>query len=257
MSENMKSERIGEEGYNNFGSKMIITEYINNRKILVEFQDKYKAKVYSTYSHFKNHKIANPYDRTVYNIGYLGENKKQCDRIIYNEWFQMLQRCYDPYHLNKCPTYIDCFVCDEWHNFQNFAKWYEENYYECNNEKMNLDKDILCKGNKIYSPQTCVFVPQRINLLFVKRDNYRGNLPIGCDIHKASNTIRVRCNIIENEKIKRKCLGYFSIDKPFQAFTCYKNFKENYIKQVADEYKDLIPMKLYDAMYRYEVEIND
>ena len=60
-----------------------------------------------------------------------------------------------------------------------------------------------------------------------------------------------------NYNKKSKTLGYFPIDKPFQAFTCYKNFKENYIKQVADEYKDLIPKKLYDAMYNYKVEIND
>ena len=256
MSKNMKNERIGEENYNNFGSKMKIIAYNSNRDILVEFQDKYKAKVYTMYSQFERGQVANPYDKTVYNIGYLGENYKY-NKKIYDEWIQMFQRCYDPYYLNKKPTYRDCIVCEEWHNFSNFAKWYEENYYEIPNERMALDKDILVKGNKIYSPETCIFVSQRINLLFVKKDSCRGNFPIGCDFHKNSNKIRVRCNIIENKKIKRKCLGYFSIDKPFKAFTCYKNFKENYIKEVANEYKDLIPQKLYEAMYRYEVEIND
>ena len=66
--------------------------------------------------------------------------------------------------------------------------------------------------------------------------------------------MRVRLSTYEN---KIKHLGRFPLDKPFQAFTCYKQFKENYIKQVADEYKDLIPKELYEALYKYEIEIND
>ena len=61
----------------------------------------------------------------------------------------------------------------------------------------------------------------------------------------------------ENGKSKLKYLGLFPLNRPFQAFTCYKQFKENHIKQIADEYKDLVPEKLYEAMYKYEVEIND
>ena len=56
---------------------------------------------------------------------------------------------------------------------------------------------------------------------------------------------------------KDEVIEVFPLDKPFQAFTCYKQFKENYIKQVADEYKDLIPQEVYEALYKYEVEIND
>ena len=63
---------------------------------------------------------------------------------------------------------MDCSVYEGWHNFQNFAKWYEDNYYEIEEEQMHLDKDILVKGNKVYSPDTCVFVPETINGLFVK-----------------------------------------------------------------------------------------
>ena len=256
MSKNMKDERIGEIGYNNFGSKMIIIEYNSNVDMTVEFQDKHKAKVKTTWQSFKKGKVANPYDKTLCGVGYLGENHK-INQDIYKEWTQMIIRCYDPYFLNRYPTYIDCYVCDDWLNFSNFSKWYEENYYKISNEKMCLDKDILIKGNKVYSSETCVFVPERINLLFVKRDNDRGELPIGCDLHKNSNRIRVRCNIIENKKIKRKSLGYFSLNKPFQAFYKYKTFKEDYIKQVANEYKDLIPKKLYETMCEYKVEIND
>ena len=123
---------------------------------------------------------------------------------------------------------------------------------------MHLDKDILCKGNKIYSPETCIFVPNNINILFVKRDKMRGEYPIGVNYHKQHKKLYVSCGIINKDnKHKQKFLGLFPLDKPFQAFYTYKQFKENYIKQVADEYRDLIPQKLYEAMYSYEVEIND
>ena len=175
----------------------------------------------------------------------------------------MLRRCYDAYYINRCLTYKDCYVCDEWLNFQNFAKWYEDNYYECNGEEMSLDKDILIKGNKIYSPNTCVFTPQRINVLFTKSDANRGEYPIGVHYKfKKVNEyeyhyLEVKCSIMENGKKKGKVLKTLPLNRPFQAFTIYKQFKENYIKQVADEYKDLIPQKLYEALYKWEVEIND
>ena len=168
----------------------------------------------------------------------------------------MLERCYCPYCLNKRPTYIDCYVCEEWHNLQNFGKWFEENYYEIEGEKMNLDKDILFKGNKIYSPNTCIFVSEKINLLFTKCDIRRGKYPIGVHWDKKSNKFVAQCQILDKENNKKQIwLGYY--DTIEEAFLVYKQFKEKYIKEVADEYKDLIPSKLYESMYRYKVEIND
>ena len=204
-----------------------------------------------------------------YGIGYIGdgkyksrdENKKKTK--AYNTWSHMLRRCYDPYYLNEHPTYRDCIVCEEWHNFQNFAKWYEENYYECNDEQMQLDKDILIKGNKIYSPNTCILVPKRINSLLTKSDALRGEYPIGVYYRFKKveqyeyHYLEVGCGVIENGKKKHKVLKTLPLDKPFQAFSIYKQFKEKYIKQIADEYKELIPQKLYEALYKWEVEIND
>ena len=258
----IKKDRTGETNYNTHGTLMKIIEFKRCDNLTVEFQDKYKAKVNTTYYSFKKGKVKNPYDKSVYNVGCIGEGK-YVSRVngkatkIYETWQRMLFRCYEPYRLNKYPTYIDVYVCDEWLNFQNFAKWYEENYYECNGEEMHLDKDILFKDNKIYSPNTCIFVPLRINILFVKKQNCRGEYPIGVYYDKKNKNLRVHSNILINNKAKRISLGSFPIDKPFQAFTAYKNFKENYIKQVADEYKDLIPTKLYNALYNYKVEIND
>lgn len=117
---------------------------------------------------------------------------------------------------------------------------------------MGLDKDILNKGNKIYSPENCIFVPQSINNLFIKRQNNRGEYPIGVCYHKATNKFRASCNNANKEHV---VLGNF--DNPIDAFNEYKRFKEITIKKVADLYKDIIPEKLYVAMYKYEIEITD
>lgn len=252
-------KRIGETNISNEKYEMKIIEYNGANNIIIEFQDEYKAKVHTSYQCFKNGGVKNPYHKSIYGFGYIGvgnykiwENGKET--LAYTQWKGMLRRCYDPYYINKKPTYINCYVCEEWLNFQNFAKWFYKNYYNISNEIMCLDKDILMKGNKIYSPETCILVPQRINQLFIKSDAKRGLYPIGITYNKKDNILTVSCSIY---KSKRKYLGCFPINRPFQAFTVYKQFKENYIKQVADEYKDLIPKKLYDAMYNYKVEIND
>ena len=137
-------------------------------------------------------------------------------------------------------------------NFQNFGEWFENNYYEIDGETMHLDKDILCKGNKEYASDKMIFVPERINTLFCKSDATRGDCPIGVSYYKASNKYTAKCNIGEDGY---KFLGYY--DTPHTAFLAYKEFKEQYIKQIADEYKNKIPKKLYDAMYAWTVEEDD
>ena len=167
----------------------------------------------------------------------------------------MLKRCYSGECQKKHPTYKDCYVCPEWLNYSNFKKWFNDNYYEIEGEQMDLDKDILVKGNKIYAPNTCVFVPQNINTLFIKRDKARGKYPIGVCFCKDKNKYKVQCNIFYNGKRQLKHLGYYNtIDDDFKV---YKESKESNIKQIADYYKAKIPNELYEAMYTYKVEITD
>jgi hypothetical protein len=115
---------------------------------------------------------------------------------------------------------------------------------------MDLDKDILHKGNKIYSSDTCVFVPQFINKLFINRNADRGILPLG--VKTCGKKYYVQCSS-GNRVIKN--LGTYSTQ--IEAFNVYKKYKENLIKEVANEYKDKIPNRLYTAMVNYEVEITD
>ena len=184
--------------------------------ITVQFQDEYKFERDTTYSNFKKGNVRNPYDKTVYGVGYLGEGKYKVyidqDHLepVYNVWRTLLGRVCTEKHREQFPAYADCEVCEEWLNFQNFATWFYKHYYEIPGELMCLDKDILIKGNRIYSPETCIFVPSRINTLFVKSDKVRGNLPIGVGYHKQHNKYRSYCNTTDlNGNRNQKHLGYF------------------------------------------------
>lgn len=255
-----KVDRTGEVGYNTFGSKMVIVKYRKYSDIDVYFPEYNWIARNKEYRHFKKGNVRCPYERRIFNIGYLGEGKYKSkengkNTRVYDTWHNMLQRCYDEKYQKKYPTYIGCGASEEFHNFQNFGDWNSKNYYEIEGEQMCLDKDILVKHNKIYSPETCVFVPQTINKLFTKRQNDRGESVIGTS--PIDGKYRARCYMINLETGKSKCeyLGLF--DTQEKAFKIYKYYKEKNIKMVADYFREQIPDKLYDALYNYEVEIDD
>ena len=256
-----KTDRIGERNYNTFGSEMVIVDYKRWDNIDVYFPEYNWTAKNKEYSAFKKGKIKCPYERSVYGVGYIGEGRCKGSKNgqktkCYCTWRDMLERCYNEKHREKYPTYKDCEVCDEWLCFQNFAEWYYDNYYNVGNEQMQLDKDILVKHNKIYSPETCIFVPQTINKLFIKSDKSRGSSVIGTSLCE-NGKYRVRCNMINPKtgKSKREHLGVYNTQE--KAIEIYKYYKEKNIKEVAGYYKEQIPEKLYNGMYNYIVEITD
>lgn len=229
---------------------MKIIRYGKIDDIDIMFLDEYKYIVRNTaYCNFKTGQIKNPYDKSLYGVGYMGvgkfssrnsEIKKPSDE--YEVWTGMMGRCY--HDKEKYPAYCGVTtVCEQWHCFQNFAKWFDDNKYEVN-ERLHIDKDILYPNCHIYSPETCILTPQRINMLFSNKPNSRG-LPNG--IFKIKSGYRAEYQGI---KIGR----YSTLD---EAYDAYSTAKENNIKEVADEYKNIIPKKLYDALYAYKVDINN
>jgi predicted transport protein len=246
-------ERVGEIHKNKYGNEFIIIKYNHVNDITVEFNNGY-IKEHVQYSNIKKGIVTSPYDKTVCNIGYVGEgnapvtiNNKASEP--YTFWNNMIKRCYSK-SINKYrPTYESKVVCEEWLNYNTFYKWYEDNYYTVNNEKMMLDKDILHKGNRIYSSDNCVFAPQYINSLFTKCDKSRGKYLIGVSLIHGKFISHISKNGKNNN------LGEFKTEQ--EAFERYKIEKEKFIKQKANEYKDYIPEKLYRAMYEYKVEPTD
>lgn len=249
-----KLDRTGEIGVNNDGERMTIVRYGGRRDIDVQFEDGTIVEN-RQYNNFKRGEIKNPFFPSVYGVGFIGVGDyKTCDENgkqtkCHGTWHDMHRRCYNHKLQEKKPTYKNCKVCKEWNNYQAFAKWDNENYYEVGNERMDLDKDILCKGNKVYSPDTCIYVPHSINSLFTKRDKCRGEYYIG--VRKKGNKFEARLSKGNGEIY----LGLFNT--PEQAFLAYKQAKEQYIKEVAEEYKEKIPYRLYEALMNYEVEIDD
>ena len=169
----------------------------------------------------------------------------------YDLWHSMLQRCYSNKYQQKKPTYVNCMVCQEWLTYSNFQKWFNnpQNGYK---DGYHLDKDILIKGNKVYSPNTCCFVPNRLNILFTKRDRLRRKYPIGVSFDKGKFLSHIR-----TDKEKLRHLGTF--DTAQEAFNAYKTAKEKYIKELAEKYfqEGKITDRVYNALMKYEVEITD
>ena len=164
-------------------------------------------------------------------------------------WENILTRCYGEGEQRRHPTYCGCSVCEEWMTFSNFEKWFNENY----REGYEIEKDIIVKGNRVYSPETCCFVPRRINILLTNRRRFRGALPIGVTLSESG--MRYRASYDRDGK--STLIGYYGSSE--EAFYAYKKAKECYIKEVAQEYfeKGLITERVRDALFCYEVEISD
>ena len=252
------NERLGQTILQNCGELAFIVEYINAHDITVQFK-KTNELVKASYNTFVKGEVKSHFTPSVYGTGITGlEPIKNEDGERLNSymcWKDMLRRCYSAKYQEKYPTYKGCYVCDEWLYYSNFKKWYNENYYEIESKTSHLDKDILIKNNKVYSPNTCIFAPNFINKLFVKKQNYRGDFPIGVCFNKTNKKYQANLSVFKDGKSTLKHLGYF--DTADEAFEVYKQAKEGYIKEVADEYKDKIPSKLYEAMYSYKVDIDD
>lgn len=172
------------------------------------------------------------------------------DRLhSYILWKSILRRCYGKPSRKSC-SYEGCSVCKEWEQFSVFKEWYDRYYVE----GYHIDKDILVKGSKVYSPETCNFVPPEINTLIVKHDATRGDLPIGVS-RLSNNTHRYRAIV----RIYKKYVTVGNYNTPEEAFNAYKEAKERHIQEMSTKYfnEGKITEKVYNALMNYRVEITD
>lgn len=189
----------------------------------------------------------------MYGVGYHGLLYENSKVESYRRWHYMMNRCYSTAIHELQPEYEGCKVCEEWKNYSNFKIWYDENVIAWKDlgETYELDKDILIKGNKVYSPETVSFVPKLINSLFINGKKNRGDCPLGVYYEKDKNKYRA-CMSLLGQRIK---LGTF--DTVEDAFARYKEYKEDFIKDIAEQYKNEIPDKVYQTMMNWVVEITD
>ena len=179
-----------------------------------------------------------------YNIGIL-DKKSVYNTKCYILWDSMLRRCYSQNGniRSKNHTYDDCKVCDEWHTYSNFEKWFNENY----KDGQQLDKDILFEGNKLYSPETCCFVPGKINTMMISRQTKKSGLPTGVSEVK-NGKYQV---VVKNHGKPKKIGTYNNITEAFEA---YRDYKKAYLKEISFEYykKGEISKEIYEAILKHE-----
>ena len=125
----------------------------------------------------------------------------------FQTWKNMLARCYSTKYQEKQPTYVGCTVATEWLTFSNFKNWMETQEWQ----DKQLDKDLLIEGNKVYSPNTCVFVSRRVNMFTTDRGAARGEWMIGVYWNKTAGKFMSQCcNPLTN---KREHLGRFDSEQ--------------------------------------------
>lgn len=261
----LRKDRVGAVEKNRQGSIMKVISYNNRNDVVIEFQDEYKTKIHTSWKHFIIGNVKNPYAPSVLNVGIIGIKypviKDGKTTKEYAAWHSILLRSYDKNFKEHCPTYEKVKVCEEWLLYENFYDWLhsQENFEKwLNGDRWEVDKDILIKGNKIYSPETCCLVPHCVNTVFVKSESTRGKLPIG--VSKDSKSNKYQALTIYGRKNNKSKTTAYSYSTPEDAFYLgYKPSKEAYIKRVAqEEYnKGNITKRCYDAMMNYQVEITD
>lgn len=151
--------------------------------------------------------------------------------LFYTKWKGMLERCYSLKYQHKEPTYIGCTVCDEWIYFSNFKKWMELQDWK----NKELDKDLKILGNKIYSPNNCLFIEKSLNSLFNDNKAIRGKYPKGVSFYKDYKMFQSKICI----KGKAKYLGVFNNARSAElAYIKAKN-KEIIRQSNLEENKDI------------------
>lgn len=173
----------------------------------------------------------------------------------YALWQSILQRCYAQKRGLRNNNYSDCCVSENFKSYSFFYDWCQTQIgfgtVDSDGRAWCLDKDILFKRNRVYSEDNCVFVPQEINALLLRKQKNRGVYPIGVSLHKQRQRYTASCGI--NGKVTH--IGIY--DTPYEAFLSYKSAKEQQIQTVAEKHKEELDYRAYKALLEYQIEITD
>lgn len=166
-------------------------------------------------------------NRSVFGVGNLDVHPVIINGVrtrAYRVWFSMLKRCYGK-GTSYRPDYEGCTVDLHWHTFSNFKYFYDKFYFD----GAELDKDLLFLGNKVYSKERCVFIPQWLNTFITVRTNKASPYPIGVSAASKSNKFQaaIKCNG------ENKHLGLFS--SPYDAHLAWYDAK----LKIAYGYKEI------------------
>ena len=222
--------------------------------MLVEFTET-GYQTWTTWRNFEKGGVKDLLSKSVYNVACFGDGPYNSNHPAYKKWFQMIRRCYDSKWKADHHYYDDVSVCEEWLNYQNFARWYVE--HPPYDPEYHLDKDLLRPAARMYSPETCSWLPSALNSIITKHDAHRGMCPIGVSVDSV-NPRKYIARLTDCCGVTGKTyLFHQAFNTPEEAFAAYKAEKEKFVKQQAEAYKDKIAASAYDALLRWTVSITD
>ena len=235
-----------------------IVKYNDAKDVEIQFL-KTGFKTVAELGHIRNGNVKDRYLPSVYGVGIIGTKYPITINGVltkeYELWQSMLKRCYSDTSKKRNPTYIGCEVGDNFKSYEYFYEWCHKQIgfgVDGNGNSFQLDKDLLIKGNKVYSESTCVFIPSEINSFLTKCTASRGEYLIGVSWHK---TRKAFVATVSKRKGKREHLGYFKTE--IEAFNAYKTAKETFVKEKAEKWKLQIDERAYKALMNYTVEDDD
>lgn len=227
-----------------------IVSVVNKKKITVEFRDGYQTEC--TLHNLRMGSVYNPFHPKIYGVGFLGIGgySAKIGKTIhpyYDAWRGALRRSYDPSWHKKQPQYTNCSVDERWHNYQDFCSWSDKQVFE---KGYKLDKDLLVYGNKVYGPDTCVYLPNELNCIISDGWKLNRGLPKGVSLSanpKAKNKKFIAS--LQRKTTNNFNLGYFHTAE--EAFEVYKREKEKYVKERANFWKDRISNIAYEGLMNW------
>lgn len=234
--------------------KFKVTKYVRCNSIYIKFLET-GGKIVTSSDSVRKGCVRDPLIRVVQGVGFIGSgvfkskiNNKSTD--AYGCWRNMLIRCYGERYQKEKPSYIGCTVCEEWHNFQNFAKWYYANHPQ-DGEKWHLDKDFTVIGNKIYSPETCAFIPASVNSFITDCARSRGEFNIGVTFARDRKMFRASCqNPFSGEQER---IGQYKSE--LEGHLAWRKRKSQHCDSLIDKYDSEI-VKSAIRNYKYALDNN-
>lgn len=241
---------INKEYTNNAGDKFKVIRIYSDNTADIEFTDENRYTYLTDLTCVRRGQTKNPYRVATLGVGFIGDGPFRShyttgSTIEYVTWLNILAACYDPYFINNKPRTMNHIICDEWKNFQVFAKWLVGlGYYDTG--VYTINQTLLGRGSLVYSPDTVCYIPICLrNHLVTKWNQGTGKYPQG--VKSYSN--QGRFSAIMNAK------GYVRIgvfDTVEEAAQAYKNAKEAYVKEVANLHQHELEPRVYEALMNWE-----
>ena len=235
-----------------------ILKYNDSRNVEIQFVNT-GFEMVARLGDIKSGGVKDPYLPSVYGVGVLGAKYQSTINGVltkgYTLWCNMLKRCYSDTYQKKQPTYAGCEVSENFKSYEYFYEWCNKQIgfgNDGNGNPFHLDKDLLVKGSKIYSEDSCVFIPSEINKVLTKRTASRGEHLIGVSWDNTNKAFVAR---VGKNKGRSEHLGLFKTE--LEAFEAYKHAKEAFVKEQANKWKGQIDDRAYNALMNYTVDITD